>query len=65
MVQQNNRGVLHYELISENGPDHNKVFVVEAMIDKEKIGSGAGKTKKAAEQQAAYEALQHINRTER
>ncbi|MBD5522525.1 MAG: ribonuclease III [Lachnospiraceae bacterium] len=61
VVQQNNSGVLHYELISQKGPDHDKVFVVEAMIDKEKIGSGSGKTKKAAEQQAAYEALQHIN----
>lgn len=63
VVQQNNRGMLHYELISQKGPDHNKVFVVEAMIDEERIGSGAGKTKKAAEQQAAYEALQRINRT--
>lgn len=57
LVQQDNKGTLNYVLISENGPDHDKVFVVEARIDNEKIGRGTGRTKKAAEQQAAYEAL--------
>ena len=57
VVQQKNEGKLHYELIRESGPDHDKVFVVEARIDEMKIGEGTGKTKKAAEQQAAYEAL--------
>lgn len=57
LVQRDNKGTLHYELISEEGPDHDKTFIVEAKIDEKKIGSGAGRTKKAAEQQAAYEAL--------
>lgn len=57
LVQQKNRGTLHYQLIREEGPDHDKFFVVEARIDEKKIGEGTGKTKKAAEQQAAYEAL--------
>ncbi len=57
VVQQKNDGKLHYELIRESGPDHDKLFVVEARIDERKIGEGMGKTKKAAEQQAAYEAL--------
>ena len=57
VVQQKNEGKLHYELIRESGPDHDKLFVVEARIDEKKIGEGTGKTKKAAEQQAAYEAL--------
>lgn len=56
-VQQQNTGTLHYELIKEEGPDHDKVFVVEAKIDDRIIGKGQGRTKKAAEQQAAYEAL--------
>lgn len=56
-VQRDNKGVLHYELISEQGPDHDKIFVVEARIGDKKIGTGTGRTKKAAEQQAAYEAL--------
>ena len=56
-VQRENKGTLNYVLISEKGPDHDKVFVVEARIDNKKIGTGNGRTKKAAEQQAAYEAL--------
>ncbi|MCM1039542.1 MAG: ribonuclease III [Roseburia sp.] len=56
-IQQEGAGTLHYELISETGPDHDKVFVVEVRIDDKKIGEGTGRTKKAAEQQAAYQAL--------
>ena len=56
-VQKQGKGTLHYELIREDGPDHDKVFVVEARIDEKKIGVGSGRTKKSAEQQAAYEAL--------
>ena len=48
---------LHYELISEEGPDHDKQFSVEARIGDKVIGSGTGHTKKAAEQEAAYQAL--------
>lgn len=61
-VQQKNTGMLHYQLVREDGPDHDKLFVVEAKIDDKKIGEGMGKTKKAAEQQAAYEALVSLRR---
>lgn len=61
-VQQKNTGMLHYQLVREDGPDHDKLFVVEAKIDDRKIGEGMGKTKKAAEQQAAYEALVSLRR---
>ncbi len=54
---QQGKGTLHYELIKEEGPDHSKVFVVEARVDEQTIGTGTGRTKKSAEQQAAYEAL--------
>lgn len=57
LVQRDNKESLHYELVSEEGPDHDKRFVVEARLNQKVIGTGAGKTKKAAEQQAAYEAL--------
>lgn len=58
LVQQKDRGgTLRYELLREEGPEHDKLFVVEARLDEKRIGSGSGKTKKAAEQQAAYEAL--------
>ena len=48
---------LCYELLEESGPDHDKVFVVEAKIDGQAVGSGTGRNKKAAEQQAAYKVL--------
>lgn len=58
-VQKENRGVLHYGLVCEAGPEHAKVFAVNAMLDDRIIGKGTGHSKKAAEQKAAYEALIH------
>ena len=57
VVQGNYKESLHYELISEEGPDHDKQFSVEARIGDKVIGAGTGHTKKAAEQEAAYQAL--------
>lgn len=56
---------LHYELIHEEGPDHQKVFVVQAMLGDRVIGKGRGRTKKAAEQEAAYHALKSDSRMEK
>lgn len=56
-VQKQNNAQLHYELVGEHGPDHNKEFFVNVYLNNTLIGSGSGKTKKAAEQQAAYKAL--------
>ena len=56
-VQKESGGTLHYELVSEDGPEHDKTFVVDVVIDNVKAGRGTGHSKKAAEQQAAYEAL--------
>lgn len=47
----------HYELISETGPEHDKEFVVEVCMEGRVLGNGSGRTKKSAEQHAAYEAL--------
>lgn len=49
-------GVL-YHLIKEEGPDHNKSFTVAVHIGEECYGEGTGRTKKAAEQEAAYHAI--------
>ena len=57
VVQGSYKESLHYELISEEGPDHDKQFSVEARIGDKVIGAGTGHTKKAAEQEAAYQAL--------
>lgn len=57
MVQSKNFGTIHYELIGESGPDHDKLFVGAVYIGDEQYGIGEGSTKKAAEQLAAYKAI--------
>lgn len=57
VVQGNYEEALHYVLLAEEGPDHDKNFKVEARIGERVIGEGSGHTKKAAEQEAAYHAL--------
>lgn len=57
IVQQNPGERLEYELKGESGPDHNKQFVMEVHLNSNVIGTGRGKSKKEAEQQAAREAL--------
>ena len=48
---------LNYVLLRESGPDHNKRFEVAARLGDEEIGRGIGRTKKAAEQLAAYRGI--------
>lgn len=48
---------LEYELLDVQGPEHNQTFRVQVRMGEEVLGTGEGHTKKAAEQQAAYEAL--------
>lgn len=57
IVQQENNGALCYKLVREEGPQHDKIFEVEAYVGEKKVGTGSGHSKKAAEQQAAYQAL--------
>lgn len=61
IVQAQYEEALHYELLGEEGPDHNKQFRVEARIGERAVGEGRGRTKKAAEQEAAYQALLALN----
>lgn len=46
-----------YELLDESGPEHHKCFRVQVRMEEEILGEGTGKSKKAAEQKAAYMAL--------
>ena len=46
-----------YELTGEEGPDHDKTFHVEVHIGADVYGAGSGRTKKAAEQEAAYRTI--------
>lgn len=57
VVQANFVDKVEYILVSESGPDHAKEFEIKAMCGKRVLGKGIGGTKKAAEQEAAYEAL--------
>jgi ribonuclease-3 len=47
----------YYEVISEEGPDHNKKFTMGAYIKDELIAKGTGKSKQLAEENAALNAL--------
>ena len=54
---ENNNSILSYEIVKESGPDHNKSFEVVLKINGRIAGKGVGRSKKNAEQQAAYMAL--------
>jgi ribonuclease III len=51
-----------YRLTGESGPDHQKMFAVEVWISGERMASGAGSTKKEAEQRAAQSAMELLER---
>ena len=59
-VQMNKNAVLSYELVKEEGPEHDKSFTFDVKLDGKVIGTGCGKNKKGAQQQAAYNALLNI-----
>lgn len=46
-----------YQVVEESGPDHNKKFVIEVIVNGEAWGRGEGKSKSTAEQEAACEVL--------
>ena len=62
MVQSRFEEPLTYELLKEEGPDHNKSFEVCAKLGEKRIGTGRGRTKKAAEQVAAYNGILAIRK---
>jgi ribonuclease-3 len=54
-----------YTVVAEEGPDHDKTFVVGVRFGRHLLGEGVGKSKKEAEQKAAEEALEDLDRLER
>ena len=56
-AQGENLGEVRYEICGESGPEHDKIFEVRVYVGDKNLGEGTGKTKKAAEQKAAYQAL--------
>ena len=57
IIQRNPEESVSYFLVNEKGPDHNKEFEVEVRLNSNVIGKGCGRSKKAAEQMAAKQAL--------
>lgn len=65
LIQGTLKKEFHYELVEESGPEHDKQFVVEVIVEGKVLGRGQGRTKKAAEQQAAYQALLDLKKSDR
>ncbi len=59
---KNKKQKVKYKLISEEGPDHSKTFTIAVYLDNKEIGLGKGRTKKTAEQEAASQAVNKLQR---
>lgn len=58
VIQRNPEEKIVYHLKSEDGPDHDKHFTFQVLLNNNVIGEGTGRSKKSAEQAAAKEALE-------
>lgn len=59
-AQANKLAIPVYQIVSEEGPHHDKTFTAEVLIESKVLGEGKGKSKKEAEQNAARVALKRI-----
>lgn len=57
LIQKSGEQKINYEILDEKGPDHNKVFVAQLSVGMKVFGTGEGRSKKEAEQNAAKAAL--------
>ena len=62
ILQVNGNVDIVYQIIHEEGPDHDKTFTAEVSCNGKKLGIGIGKTKKQAEMAAAGKALENMNK---
>lgn len=62
LVQRRSGQVLAYELVDEAGPDHAKTFRMQVCLNGKPVGLGTGRTKKEAEQAAAADALEMLQK---
>ncbi len=60
LVQRKKDQQIHYELTGESGPDHDKHFEVEVLLNGKAVGRGVGSSKKRAEQAAAEAAIERL-----
>ena len=59
-AQANKMDIPYYEVVNEEGPQHDRIFTVKVFVGKEISGTGRGKSKKSAEQNAAHEAMDRL-----
>lgn len=59
-AQANKLAIPVYQIVSEEGPHHDKTFIAEVIIGERVLGEGKGKSKKEAEQNAAQVALKKV-----
>lgn len=62
ILQKRHKSPPTYETTSSTGPDHDKVFQIVVRLGERELGRGAGKSKKEAEQAAACDALNKMDR---
>lgn len=62
-LQAQGKGLPEYDLLKQEGPDHRRVFTVGVCSGQEMLGSGVGRSKKEAEQEAARVALERLGKT--
>ena len=62
LVQQKKNQILCYRLVGESGPDHDKVFTAQVLLNDQVVGEGTGSSKKRAEQDAARVALEQLKK---
>ena len=65
IVQERELGGISYELLSMEGPDHDRIFTSGVLVGGVLMGQGTGRSKKLAEQAAAMEAVMRIRGEER
>lgn len=61
VAQERDSQTPHYKVLSEDGPDHDKVFTLGVFIGTQLRGSGSGSSKQSAQQKAAEEALKYYD----
>ena len=62
LIQQKKNQILAYRLVGESGPDHDKLFTAQVLLNDAVIGEGVGSSKKRAEQDAARAALENLKK---
>lgn len=59
-IQGAHKDTVHYTIVRETGPDHDKTFLAAVYFQEKELGRGEGRSKKTAEQEAARQALQSL-----